>query len=114
VPNSVGTNALGTEFNGTFGSVCRRTVGTSANVPTGYAYATFTSGTPQDYYYGLANNTSNGANFSTSNAWPKPDNSCLRTGCLMYGTLSATIPAPPIRTPANAPGNNTNASGYMW
>jgi hypothetical protein len=112
-PNSVGTNALGTEFNGTFGSGVPQNRGTSANAPTGYTYATFTSGSPQDYYYGLANNTSNGANFSTSNAWPKPDNSTpthrvFNVWDIIGHHTGATDPYA-----GNAPGNNTNASGYM-
>lgn len=73
--NSVGVNSLGTEFNGTFGSGNTRNRGTSANVPAGYTYATFTCGSPQDYFYGVANNTSGGI-YSTVNTWPKPDASC--------------------------------------
>jgi len=69
--NSIGVNALGTEFNGTFGTGKPRNRGTSPNVPT-YIYNTFTNNSPQDYYYGIANNTST-QNYSTSNAWPKPD-----------------------------------------
>ena len=70
--NTVGVNALGTESNGTFGSGRPRNRGTSGNVPATYIYAPFTTGSPQDYYYGVANNTST-QNYSTSNAWPKPD-----------------------------------------
>jgi hypothetical protein len=35
----------------------------------------FDNNSPQDYYYGVANNTSTRSNYSTSNAWAKPDNS---------------------------------------
>ena len=73
--NVVGVNALGTETNGTFGSGNLRNRGTSGNVPVGYTYNTFTCNSPQDYYYGIANNTSGGV-YSTSNSWPKPDGSC--------------------------------------
>ncbi len=76
--NVIGVNALGTETNGTFGSGNTRNRGTSANVPVGYTYNTFTCNSPQDYYYGIANNTSGGV-YSTSNAWPKPDGSCSAT-----------------------------------
>lgn len=72
-PNAIGANALGTEFNGTFGTGRPRNRGTSANVPVGYTYATFTSNSPNDYYYGVANNTSINTGYTTSNAWPKPD-----------------------------------------
>ncbi|MBL7749721.1 MAG: hypothetical protein JNM19_19955, partial [Chitinophagaceae bacterium] len=73
--NSIGVNSLGTEFNGTFGSGNPRNRGTSGNVPVGYTFANFTCGSPQDYFYGIANNTSGGI-YSTSNAWPKPDGAC--------------------------------------
>lgn len=71
--NTVGTNALGTEFNGTFGSGAARNRGSSGNVPTGYTYAHFTTGAPQDYYYGIANNTSTQTNYTTLDTWAKPD-----------------------------------------
>jgi len=71
--NTVGANSIGTEFNGTFGSGKPRNRGTSPNVPPGYTYATFTTGGPQDYYYGIANNTSTQTAYTTSNAWPVPD-----------------------------------------
>lgn len=74
-PNAIGANSIGTEFNGTFGSGKPRNRGTSANVPPGYTYNIFTSNTPNDYYYGIPNNTSINTGYTTSNAWPKPDNS---------------------------------------
>jgi hypothetical protein len=73
--NAIGANSLGTEFNGTFGSGPTRNRGTSANVPAGYTYAIFTNGGPNDYYYGVANNTSTANAYTTSNSWAKPDNS---------------------------------------
>ncbi len=72
--NAVGANSLGTEFNGTFGSGRPRNRGVSANVPPSYTYNIFTSNSPQDYYYGIPNNTSINTGYTTSNAWPKPDN----------------------------------------
>lgn len=71
--NSVGVNALGTEFNGTFGSGRPRNRGTSGNVPLSYTYNMFTTNGPGDYYYGIANNTSTQTNYTTLNTWPKPD-----------------------------------------
>ncbi|MBL7724032.1 MAG: T9SS type A sorting domain-containing protein [Chitinophagaceae bacterium] len=73
--NTIGTNAIGTEFNGTFGTGQPRNRGTSANVPTGYTYKFFTTGDPNDYSYGVANNTSTLTNYTTLNTWAKPDNS---------------------------------------
>jgi hypothetical protein len=71
--NTVGVNSIGTEFNGTFGSGKPRNRGTSANVPVGYTYNTFTSNTPNDYYYGIANNTSTNNGYTILNTWAKPD-----------------------------------------
>jgi hypothetical protein len=73
--NTIGVNAIGTETNGTFGSGKPRNRGSSANVPVGYTYQFFTTNNPNDYSYGIANNTSTQTNYTTSNAWPKPDNS---------------------------------------
>lgn len=73
--NSIGVNAIGTEFNGTFGSGPTRNRGASANVPVGYTYQIFTTGAPNDYTYGIANNTSSLTNYTTLNTWAKPDNS---------------------------------------
>lgn len=72
--NTVGTNAIGTESNGTFGNGKAKDRGTSANVPIGYGYKTFTTNTPNDYFYGISNNTST-TNYTTSNAWSIPDGS---------------------------------------
>lgn len=71
--NSVGGNSLGAEFNGTFGSGAARNRSASASVPASYTYQYFTTGSPQDYYYGIPNNTSTLTNYTTSNAWAKPD-----------------------------------------
>ncbi len=77
-PNAVSAaNAVGVESNGTFGlpaggAPLARNRGTSSYVP-GYIYNTFSSagGGPQDYYYGIANNTS--ARFSILQNLNKPD-----------------------------------------
>ena len=79
--NTVGVNSLGTESNGTFGSGNTKDRAASANVPAGYTYAPFssTAGMPNDYYYGVSNNTSGGTTvatgFSVLNTYAKPDNS---------------------------------------
>jgi hypothetical protein len=80
-PNAVSaTNAIGGDFNGTFGTPAVsapliKNRGTSSNVP-GYIYSNFTTNSPQDYYYGITNNTSgSGSSFTTTNTWAKPDNS---------------------------------------
>jgi hypothetical protein len=71
--NTVGTNAIGTETNGTFGSGRPRNRGGSLNVPVGYTYNFFDLNMPNDYYYGIANNTSTRLAYTTLNTWAKPD-----------------------------------------
>jgi hypothetical protein len=69
-------NQVGIETNGTFGTPATgaplaRNRGTSSAVLS-YNYRIFATGTgPNDYYYGVANNTS--ASYSTLNTWTKPD-----------------------------------------
>jgi hypothetical protein len=69
--NSVGANAIVSESNGTFGSGRNKNRGTSAVVPANYTYSLFGANTPNDYYYGVANNSS--GNYGTSNNIAYPD-----------------------------------------
>ena len=114
--NSVGANAIGTEFNGTFGSGKNKDRGTSANVPPSYTYAQFSSNNPNDYYYGVSNNTSTaGAGYSILNSWPKPDPSATSHRVFGVwdiigdhtGAVSPTLGNPPADTV------NKNNGGYM-
>ena len=113
--NTVGTNALGTEFNGTFGSGKPRNRVASGNVPPNYTYNIFTTGGPQDYYYGVPNNTSTQTNYTTLNTWPKPDGSSPTHRVFQVwdiigdhtGAVSPTLGNPAADTVANANG------GYM-
>ncbi len=113
--NTIGTNAIGTETNGTFGSGPTRNRGTSANVPVGYTYNFFDVNSPQDYFYGTPNNTSTRQNYSTVNTWAKPDASVPTHRVFQLwdiigdhtGAASPTAGNPPADTVAN-----TNA-GYM-
>lgn len=113
--NTVGTNALGTEFNGTFGSGRPRNRAASGNVPANYTYNLFTTGGPQDYYYGVPNNTSTQTNYTTLNTWPKPDGSSPTHRVFQVwdiigdhtGAVSPTLGNPAADTVANANG------GYM-
>ncbi len=114
--NTIGGNAIGTEFNGTFGSGRPRNRGISANVPVGYTYSGFTgTNMPNDYFYGVANNTSTQTGYSTLNTWAKPDNSTPTHRVFSVwdiigdhtGAVSPTIGNPAADTVANANG------GYM-
>jgi hypothetical protein len=67
------TNQVGIETNGTFGTASStplaRNRGTSTAVPS-YTYKIFATGSgPNDYFYGIPNNTS--ASYTTLNTWPK-------------------------------------------
>jgi hypothetical protein len=79
--NTVGSNAIISEFGGTFGSGNTKDRAASSKVPANYTYALFSStlGMPNDYYYGVSNNTSGGTTaalgYSTLNTWAYPDNS---------------------------------------
>ena len=111
-PNAVGANSIGTEFNGTFGSGKPRNRGTSANVPAGYTYNIFTSNTPNDYYYGIPNNTSINTGYTTSNAWPKPDNARRVFGVWDIIGDHTGAASPLLGNPAADTVANANA-GYM-
>ncbi|GAC1418283.1 MAG: hypothetical protein NVS1B13_06310 [Flavisolibacter sp.] len=110
--NTVGTNSIGTEFNGTFGNGQPRNRGTSANVPASYIYSIFTSGAPNDYHYGIANNTSINTGYTTLNTWPKPDNTHRVFGLwdIIGDHTGATNPS--LGNPAADTVLNPNA-GYM-
>jgi trimeric autotransporter adhesin len=113
--NTIGVNSIGTETNGTFGSGRPRNRGTSANVPVGYTFSIFTNGMPNDYYYGVANNTSTVNAYTTSNAWGIPDNSATTHRVFSVwdiigdhtGAASPTLGNPPADTVTN------NNGGYM-
>jgi hypothetical protein len=114
-PNSVGANSIGTEFNGSFGSGRPRNRAASLNVPAGYTYSTFTSNAPNDYFYGIANNTSTNTGYTTLNTWAKPDLSAPTHRVFQVwdiigdhtGAASPTLGNPAADTVAN--GN----AGYM-
>jgi hypothetical protein len=114
-PNTVGVNALGTESNGTFGSGKPRNRGTSANVPPSYTYAAFDANAPNDYYYGIANNTSTRTGYTTVDTWAKPDASSPSHRVFNVwdiigdhtGAASPTAGNPPADTVASS------TAGYM-
>jgi trimeric autotransporter adhesin len=113
--NATGVNTLGTEFNGTFGTGSTRNRAASGNVPVGYAYEIFTQNTPNDYTYGIANNTSARTNYTTLNTWAKPDASAPSHRVFTLwdiigdhtGAVSPTLGNPATDTVANKNG------GYM-
>ncbi len=120
-PNAVSaTNALGAESNGTFGlpsgsAPLARNRGTTPYIGTGYTYKPFTTaGGPNDYFYGIANNTSQ--TFTTINTWGKP-NSTYRVFDLWDISGDHTGASnPAMGNPAcdtTKPVSPTNPCGYM-
>jgi hypothetical protein len=72
-PNS-SSNAISSEFGGTFGSGKAKNRTPSSSISNNYTYNVFGPNTPNDYYYNISNNTSTGAaGYTTLNTWAKPD-----------------------------------------
>jgi len=110
------TNQVGIETNGTFGTAAvPRNRGTSTAVP-GYSYSIFNTGGagPNDYYYGIANNTS--STYTTNNAIAKPI-AGFRTFSVWdivgdhTGATNTAKGNPPCDT--TQPVSATNPCGYM-
>lgn len=115
--NTVGVNALGTESNGTFGTGTVKDRGTSADVPPSYTYAAFSSNMPNDYYYGISNNTSAGTTaatgFSTVNTWAKPDNSSPSHRVFTVWDIIGDHTGATNPLTGNAPAASGATGGYM-
>jgi hypothetical protein len=114
-PNAVSaTNSVGAENNGTFGTALAQN--RSASPYTSYVYSTFSAGGgPQDYFYGIANNTS--SKYTAINTWPKPDAGGYRVFSQWDITGDHTGATDPAKgNPAcdeTKPISATNPCGYM-
>jgi hypothetical protein len=108
-------NLIGDEFNGTFGapaaSAGSQNRGTSAN--TTYTYAVFSANSPQDYYYGVPNNTS--ATNAIVQTVPKGHASRVFTVWDITGDHTGAANTARGNLPCNAglPISSTNPCGYM-
>ena len=113
------TNVIGDEFNGTFGTAPSSAAGNQnrgASANTTYVYTPFGANAPQDYYYGVANNTS--ATNATNQTAPKGDPSRVftlwditgdHTGAVNTGNTSkGNKPCNPL-----LPISTTNPCGYL-
>ncbi len=116
--NTVGTNAITSEFGGTFGSGKAKNRTPSSKIPSNYTDTIFTNNSPQDYYYGITNNTSAaGTGYSTVNTWAYPDNSVTPNSHRLFSlediigdhtnALSPLLGNPPADTVSSSTG------GYM-
>ena len=116
-PNSVSpTNILGDEFNGTFGAPSGspnypQNRGTSSN--TNYSYLPFSASTPNDYYYGIANNTS--ATGTTNQTVTKPNAARVFNLWDITGDHTGATNTSRGNLPCNlsSPISATNPCGYM-
>ncbi len=116
-PNAISaTNIIGDETNGTFGAPTGSPVhpqnrGTSTN--TNYAYLPFSSGSPNDYYYGVANNTS--AAGTTSQIVAKPNAARVFNLWDITGDHTGATSTTRGNLPCNLsqPISSTNPCGYM-
>ena len=122
--NSVGTNAIINEYGGTFGSGNVKDRAPSNKVPSNYTYVLFSSSgsMPQDYYYGMSNNTSGGSTlatgYATSNtAWPIPDGTASPGNHRIFGVWDIIGDHTGASNPAlgNPPTDDLNGAsgGYM-
>lgn len=103
--NFVGSNAV-IENNGSFGNGTTQNRSASAIVP-GYTFTNFTTGMPNDGYYGISNNTS--ATGATNNAVAKPHASRVFSIWDIIGDHTGAA-SPTLGNNAVAPGTN---GGYM-
>jgi trimeric autotransporter adhesin len=110
------TNILGDEYNGSFGvspgpNGGPQDRGTSTN--TSYTYAVFGAGSPQDYYYGIANNTS--AAGSTNQLLPKGNAARVHTLWDITGDHTGAANTAKGNLPCNTAAaiSSTNPCGYM-
>lgn len=116
-PNTVTqSNILGDEFNGSFGvspgpNGGPQDRGASSN--TSYTYALFGAGSPQDYFYGIANNTS--AAGSTNQLLSKGNAARVFTVWDITGDHTGAANTAKGNLPCNtaAPISATNPCGYM-
>lgn len=108
--NTVGGNAILSEFGGTFGSGNTKDRAASAKVPANYIYTAFGANAPNDYYYGVSNNTSpGGANFTIVNTWGIPDaHRVFQTWDVIGDHTNAVNPLL-----GNPPTDVNNTGGYM-
>lgn len=122
-PNALSpTNAIADEFGGTFGNAVMSATnrplknrGASSNVP-GYVYTPFSSNTPNDYYYGISNNTgAGGANYTAVNTWPKTNNRRVHNLWDITGDHTGAADPNLGNAPCDTtlPISPTNPCGYM-
>ena len=120
--NTVGSNAIISEFGGTFGSGNVKDRAASSKVPSSYTYSVFssTAGMPNDYYYGVSNNTSGGTTaalgYSILNNWAYPDNSQAPSHRIfsvwdIIGDHTGAVN--PLLGNAATDDNNNKTGGYM-
>jgi hypothetical protein len=119
-PNAVSaSNVIGDEFNGTFGSQTTGSTPTHNRAPspnTNYIYRTFTTGTPNDNYYGITSNTAAVGTVTNKNlAIPAPAGNRVFTVWDITGDHTDATDQDRGNPPCNTslPVSATNPCGYM-
>ncbi|QNA45143.1 RHS repeat domain-containing protein [Lacibacter sediminis] len=115
-PNAVSaTNVIGDEFNGTFG-IATGTGQTNRNASanTTYTFVNFTSGSPQDNFYGITNNTA-AAGTTVTNTLAKPNAARVFNVWDISGDHTGAADENVGNPPCNSslPVSATNPCGYM-
>jgi hypothetical protein len=109
------TNVIGDEFNGTFGAPATSagSQNRAASANTAYIYATIGANSPNDYYYGVVNNTS--ATNAIVQTVPKGNASRVFTVWDITGDHTGATNTARGNKPCNpaAPISATNPCGYM-
>jgi trimeric autotransporter adhesin len=109
--NTVGSNGILSESGGTFGSGNLKDRGASSKVPTNYNYFKFSNSDPQDYRYGVSNNSSSGGvNYSFIPNDPVAVNHVFNVWDIIGDHTGAASP-----TAGNPPADTTGGKtgGYM-
>jgi hypothetical protein len=117
-PNAVSaTNVIGDEYNGTFGTATgTNQQNRTASANTNYVYKTFTSGTPNDNFYGITNNTASTGTV-TNRQLPIPTANTSRVFGVwdISGDHTNAVDQDRGNPPCDAsqPVSSTNPCGYM-
>jgi len=106
-------NQVGIESEGTFGTALPKDRGAAPATIPSYTYEIFNGGNPQDYEYGITNNTS--GVFTTNQALPKPNASRVHSVWDITGDHTGAINTAKGNPPCNTAGpiSPTNPCGYM-
>ena len=111
--NTVGDNSILSEYGGTFGNGNVKDRVASNKVPVNYTYNLFGTNSPQDYYYGVSNNTSTGTGPANYSINPNEPYGARRVFTVWDIIGDHTNAADPLIGNPPADVNNGQNGGYM-